>query len=152
LASSPLQCCFGRAILSHVSDPVTRPLVFSQRNRNYKIEFDFGDVKDYPSAGPPLLLILEVDVRTYRYQLVLPGDKGYEEMFVLNASLPSVGRGLRRVITNLDEAELRWPGCRLRPVLSVMEAAKVLRTYQDEEWNARKKDLDEAAGSMDDSD
>lgn len=100
--------------LGRVSDPVTRPLVFSQRNKNYKIEFDFGDVTEYPSA-PPLLLVLEVDVRAYRYQLLLPGQGGYEEMSALNVSLPSVGRGLRRVITNLDEVELRWPGCRLRP-------------------------------------
>ena len=123
-----------------VSDPVTRPLVFSQTNKNFKIEFDFGDVEDYPTAGPPLLVILEVDVRAYRYQLLLPGDKGYDEMNALNASLPSVGRGLRRVISNLDEIELRWPGCRLRPVMSVMEAAKALRRYQDEGKQAWEKD------------
>lgn len=115
-----------------VSDPVTRSLVFSRTNKNYKIEFDFGDVKDYPVAGPPLLLILEVDVRAYRYQLLLPGERGYEEMNTLNVLLPSVGRGFRRVISNLDEVELRWPGCRLRPTMSLLEAGKALRAYQDE--------------------
>lgn len=91
-----------------------RPLVFSHRNRNYKIEFDFGDVADYPQVGVPLLVILELDVRSFRYQLLLPGDQGHEEMLHLNEALAPVGRGLRRVITTLDEVELRWPSCRLR--------------------------------------
>lgn len=91
-----------------------RGLVFSHRNRNYKIEFDFGDVDTYPKAGVPLLVILELDVRVFRYQLLVPGDPGYDPMLQLNSTMPSVGRGLRRVVTTLDEVELRWPGCPLR--------------------------------------
>lgn len=98
---------------------VERQLVFSRRNRNYKIEFDFGDITEYPLAGVPLLIILELDVRRFRYQLLLPGDPGHVPMLHLNTSLPAVGRGLPRVITTIDEVELRWPDCRLRsPVTS----------------------------------
>jgi hypothetical protein len=90
-----------------------RPLVFSQINRNIRIEFDFA-VQDYPKGGIPILLVLELDIRRFRYLLLCPGDPGYAEVSRLNASLPTVGHGHRRVITNLDEVELRWPGCPLR--------------------------------------
>ena len=91
-----------------------RPLVFAERNRNYKLEFDFGDVGTYPTEGPPILVALELDVRYFRYIPLLPGRAGYDEMEGLNRSLESVGRGVRRVVTTLDEVELRWPACPLR--------------------------------------
>lgn len=91
----------------------TRPLVFSEINKNFKIEFDFRDAPDYPDR-PPLLLVLEIELRRFRYLLLMPGDPGYAEMERLNASLEAVGRGHRRVITNLSEIELRWPSCPLR--------------------------------------
>lgn len=97
-----------------VHDIVTRPLVMSLVNKNCKIEFDFGDLRDYPESGVPLLLVLELDVRTFRYVLLTPDDPGYEPMIDLNRALPSIGKGLPRVITTLDEVELRWPQCPLR--------------------------------------
>jgi hypothetical protein len=90
-----------------------RPLVFAERNRNCKVEFDFGGVVDYPSGGPPLLVVLELDVRQFRYLSLLPGSSGYDEMLRLTNDLPSVGRGKRRAITTLDEVRLRWPACPL---------------------------------------
>lgn len=98
----------------HAHDPISRPLVMSEINKNCKIEFDFGEVRDYPSVGIPLLAVLELDVRALRYLLMMPGDVGYEPMMQLNGVLPSIGRGFRRVITTLDEVELRWPKCPLR--------------------------------------
>ena len=95
----------------HGSD--TKSIVFSQRNRNYKIEFDLSDAPDYPDE-PPILLILEVALRRFRFMLLMPGDDGFEEMKKLNASLKPVGRGHRRVITTLSEVEMRWPDCPLR--------------------------------------
>lgn len=93
-----------------------RTLVLSLTNLNRKIEFSFGKTSDYPAEGPPLLVILELDAerRHYRYQVLLPGEPGYTEMRDTTESLPSVGQGHPRVITTLDEVELRWPGCRLR--------------------------------------
>jgi hypothetical protein len=97
-----------------IADRKSTPLVFSERNRNYRLEFDFGDVEHYPDDGPPLLVVLELGVRHFRYVALFPWSNGYSEMAALNAALPSVGRGLNRVLTTLDEVELRWPGCPLR--------------------------------------
>jgi hypothetical protein len=91
----------------------TRQLVFSDVNKNPKIEFDLRDAPDYPDK-PPLLVILEMEMRKFRYLLLMPDDPGYEEMEALNSSLERMGRGLPRVITNLAEVELRWPACPLR--------------------------------------
>jgi hypothetical protein len=90
-----------------------RALVFSEANKNPKIEFDLRDAPDYPDI-PPILLVLEIELRRFRYMLVMPSDSGYDEMTRLNAAHDSVGRGLRRVISTLAEVELRWPGCPLR--------------------------------------
>lgn len=98
----------------YMHEAVARPLVMSEINRNSKIEFDFGSVRKYPANGVPLLLVLELDVRTFRYQLLTPGDAGYDSMLQLNLELSAIGRGLPRVITTLDEVELRWPKCSLR--------------------------------------
>lgn len=92
----------------------TTPLVFSEKNRNYRLEFDFGSVEKYPGQGPPILVVLELSLRIFRYVALFPGNGGYDEMAALNAALDSVGRGVRRVFTTLDEVELRWPQCPLR--------------------------------------
>jgi hypothetical protein len=91
-----------------------RPLVYSDTNKNLKIEFDLPDAEDYPPNGPPILLVLELGLRHFRYQLLMPDDDGYDEMYDLNQSLVSMGKGHRRGMTTLDEVELRWPECPLR--------------------------------------
>jgi hypothetical protein len=105
-------------LLGQLRGVYKRTLVLSDINRNPKIEFNFGDIRDYPETGVPLLVLLELDAnhRRYRYLLLRAGDPGYEKMRQLNEALPSVGKGLRRVLTTLDEVELRWPGCTLRRV------------------------------------
>ena len=96
-----------------VLDTVTRSLVFSQANRNYRLEFNFGQIANYPSEGPPLLVVLETGTRHFKYVALMPWDTGYQEMLSLNQTLPSIGKGRRRVITTLDEIEMRWPNCPL---------------------------------------
>jgi hypothetical protein len=95
-------------------ETLRRPLVWSEINKNAKVEFAFPGVQEYPASGRILLLIAELDVREFRYQYLLPGDEGYDEILDLTEARPQVGRGLPRVIVDLDEVELRWPGCRLR--------------------------------------
>lgn len=96
---------------------VKRPLVYSTSNKNCKIEFDFPG-KAYPVDGIPLLLVAELGVRFFRYRALFPDEAGYQEMWQLTGELPSVGRGLPRVITSLDEIELRWPEAHLRAPLT----------------------------------
>jgi hypothetical protein len=91
----------------------TRKLVLGP-NRNYRIEFEFEPAVDYPEQGRPLLGILELSLRTFRYVTLMPGDSGHAEMLRATKELESVGAGLPRVITTLDEVELRWEGCPLR--------------------------------------
>lgn len=95
-----------------------RSLVKSSANLNPKIELDFGLKEgkrpEYPKVGRPIVVVLELDTRTFRYQTLMPGDQGHEKMLAMTEQLPSIGKGVPRVITNLDEVELRWPGCKLR--------------------------------------
>ncbi len=100
-------------------DQVARHLVLSGVNLNPKIELDFGMKEgkrpEYPEGGQtPILVALELDPRSFRYQTLMPGQLGHEPMYRLTEQLPSVGRGLPRVLTTLDEVELRWSQCRLR--------------------------------------
>ncbi len=90
----------------------SRPLVYSaSSNKNCKVELEFSPAKneDYDPDNRPLVVMTEIDVRRFRYRSLMPGWPGYEEMAELNRSLPRVGRGEPRVITTLDEVELRWP-------------------------------------------
>lgn len=97
--------------------PVERKLVMSDVNGNAKIELDFGGVREYPRNGVPVLVLLELELRRFRYATRLPGEPGFDLLEGFNAALPSLGRGLRRGRTTLDELELRWPGCPLRSPL-----------------------------------
>lgn len=90
-----------------------RPLVLGVQ-RNYRIEFDFSPAVAYPTNGRPLLVILELGVRRLRYITLMPGAPGHEELLRATNELPKVGGGLSRVITTLDEVELRWAGCPFR--------------------------------------
>jgi len=93
----------------------SKQLVFSEVNKNPKIEFDFRPIIKYPDAGPPLLVIVELDrLRSFRYRPLMPGQDGYAAMFRLLVELPKLGRGKPRVLTTLDEVDLRWPNACLR--------------------------------------
>lgn len=91
----------------------TRRLVLGV-NRNYRLEFDFSPAEDYPSESRPLIVIVELGLRRFRYVTLMPGEPGHEEMYRITESVDSIGGGLPRVMTTLDEVELRWPGCPLR--------------------------------------
>lgn len=95
----------------------SRPLVYSaSSNRNCKVELEFSPAKneDYDPSKRPLVVMTEIDVRTFRYRSLMPGWPGYEEMAEFNLSQPQVGRGDPRVISTLDEVEMRWPQVGLR--------------------------------------
>lgn len=110
-----------RAYLSHIqhdgsrSEVEVRPCLFGQSNRNHRIEFGACRGKEYP-AKPPILVTLERQIRVFDYMLLLPGDEGYPETSNLFRSLPSVGRGLPRVVIDTAALDTTWPGC---PLLSL---------------------------------
>ena len=62
----------------------------------------------------PLIVIVEVGLRRFRYVTLMPGESGHTDMMRVTDELESIGGGLARVITTLDEVELRWPACPLR--------------------------------------
>jgi hypothetical protein len=97
----------------HVLGSDTRRLVLGV-NRNYRLEFDFSPNEHYPSDSRPLLVIVEVGLRRFRYVTLMPGQPGHHEMLTVTEAFESIGGGLPRVMTTLDEVELRWPGCPLR--------------------------------------
>jgi hypothetical protein len=110
-----------RVYLTHVSqaggrdDVEVRACIFSERNRNYKIEIGAGRGVGYPEESP-ILVMREKLLRAYDYMLIMPGDPGYSELNSLSGKLPSVGKGVWRTITDLKNLEDVWPGC---PLLTV---------------------------------
>ena len=64
-------------------------------------------------TGPPIAVYRELQVRSFAYMLLMPGDPGYDAMFSLTADLPTVGHGVRRVITNTAGIRRAWAACPL---------------------------------------
>lgn len=94
------------------SDAEVRPLVYSSRNMNPKIEFGAASGRTYP-ASPPVLVLRERHVRAFDYILLFPGVDGYDEAIGLTRILPSVGRGMPRVITDMNVLQGAWAACPL---------------------------------------
>lgn len=104
------------SVAGRVVERVSKKLVFSESNRNPKIEFHFGprDMAYPPDPLRPLLVVVESAYRTYRYRTLMPGDAGFGGIEQLLLAGPSLGRGLHRRIVTLDEVEAAWPGAALR--------------------------------------
>ena len=92
-----------------------RPCVFSQINRNHKIEIRAAGGRKYPDGGPPILVFRERQLRTFDYMLLMPDENGYGSLMELTERLPPFGRGFRRVVTNINTLADSWPDC---PVLA----------------------------------
>lgn len=88
-----------------------RPCVYSAVNRNHRIEFASRQGESYPGQGPPILVARETGLRTHRYKVIFPGEQGYNEMAEFIAARPSIGRGVRRVISARHDVLAAWTGC-----------------------------------------
>lgn len=88
-----------------------RPVIYSSSNKNYKIEISARIGEDYPAQGTPIILLREVGVRNFLYMLLLPGDTPYASLLEFVNNNQSVGRGLRRVITDSVHLKEVWPDC-----------------------------------------
>lgn len=95
-----------------------RPCVYSDINKNHKIEIASHHGEIYPAAGPPIAVFRELQVRSFAYMLLMPGDPGYDEMHALNEELPTVGPGYRRTITNTADIHRHWANS---PLISAID-------------------------------
>ena len=96
-----------------------RPCVFSEINRNHKIEIRAASGQEYPDGGPPLLVFRERQLRVFDYMLLMPDENGYGSLMELTERLPARGRGFRRAITDMSALADSWPGC---PIVSSGDA------------------------------
>ena len=89
---------------------------------NLKIEIASHRGVPYPDNGRPIALYREQHARSFFYMVLMPGEPGYEAMFVLTEDLDNVGRGMPRVIT--DTATIRdvWPECPLITAIDALSA------------------------------
>lgn len=99
-----------------------RPIVYSAANKNHKIEIAAAKGLDYPDPGPPILVFRERQVRCFDYMLLMPGKPGYTEIARLSQSLPAIGRGMRRAITDMATLAHTWPAS---PLLMTEVAASI---------------------------
>jgi len=117
-----------RVFLNHVnndgamSDTEVRPCVYSQSNKNHKIEIGAAKGMGYPDS-PPVLVFHEMKPRVFNYIILFPGDDGYDELIVLSERLPAVGRGFPRVITEIKELKNSWSKC---PLFFAEESEKAM--------------------------
>ena len=96
-----------------VADQEVRPCVYSQANKNLKIEVAARHGEPYPTDGVPIAVYRELHARSFAYMVLLPGDTGYDEMVELNRISEPLGRGLRRVITGGGNIRSVWEECPL---------------------------------------
>jgi len=94
------------------SSPIEiRPLVYSESNRNCRIEVagarELGE--QYPASGQrPIIVFEEIEEDLFRYLPLLPGDEGYAELAAHLDSLPR-SRALASDVISLGELLQIWP-------------------------------------------
>ena len=95
--------------------------VYSDANKNLKIEIASHQGEAYPDAGPPIAVYRELHARSFAYMLLMPGDPGYDAMFELTETGTTVGPGARRVITDRDDIRNAWP---TSPLITAIDRAQ----------------------------
>ncbi len=90
-----------------------RPVVYSNSNKNYKIEVSSHLESNYPKDGKPIIVLREVGVRNFLYMLIMPDEQPYNSLISFLNENESLGKGVKRVIT--DSVHLRdiWQDCPL---------------------------------------
>lgn len=104
-----------------LGDEEVRPCVYSDANKNLKIEIASHHGEPYPDAGPPIAVYRELHARSFAYMLLMPGDPGYDAMFELTDAGTTVGPGARRVITDRDDIRNAWP---TSPLITAIDRAQ----------------------------
>ena len=111
-----------RVFLTHVrfdrgraADPEVRRCLRGDANLNPRIEIGAASGVVYPDESPPLIVFRKRGLRIFDYMLLLPTQNTnvYWKVFNRARELPQTGRGLRRVITDLDTLGGVWANCPL---------------------------------------
>lgn len=95
------------------SEEEVRKVIYSTSNKNYKIELRAAKHLEYPEESAPVVVMRERQVRAFDYMLLMPGDPGYDKMLDLTTTLPKVGKGHPRIITDRATVAASWPNCPL---------------------------------------
>lgn len=90
-----------------------RPVVYSNSNKNLKIEVSARPGIAYPDEGAPIIVLREVGIRNFLYMLILPNDPPYNSLKAFLDDNESVGKGLKRVITDSRRLRAIWDACPL---------------------------------------
>ncbi len=90
-----------------------RPVIYSEVNKNFKIEVSSRLGSNYPDEGKPIIVLKEVGVRNFLYMLILPDDEPFSDLREFLENNPSVGKGLNRVITDSETLAGIWNNCPL---------------------------------------
>lgn len=90
-----------------------RPCIYSEANKNHRIEVASHRNEPYPERESPIAVYRELQVRSFAYMLLMPGEPGHSEMLNLVQTLPNVGRGAPRAITGSTRIRSAWPACPL---------------------------------------
>lgn len=102
-----------------------RPCVYSAANMNLKIEVASHHGAPYPDGGRPVAVFRELQVRSFAYMLLMPGEPGHDEMSALTGTLESVGPGVPRVVTDGGAVRGAWPACPLVTAIDAPAEARV---------------------------
>jgi len=86
-----------------------RPCILSHTNKNMKIELGARRNAEYPDNGVPIAVFRRIQARSFEYMLIFPGEEGYDELLQMTNTLPKIGNGLRRVITDSAVLSVNWP-------------------------------------------
>ena len=106
-------------------DPPRR-CVYSERNRNHKIEVAARPEVQYPAHGRPIAVFRELQTRSFTYMLLMPGEAGYNAMSELLENHENVGRvfrNVRRVFATRTEIRGVWPECPLVTAIDTLAPA-----------------------------
>lgn len=104
-----------RVVLQHVDESGELGALESRqsvsvRSQNYRFELAAAAGLQYPVAGCPIAVFVEIAPRTYRYRLLMPGDPRYR---TADALLRREWKGrrdrMRRVISTTDLLWQAWP-------------------------------------------
>lgn len=94
-----------------------RKVVYSERNKNYKIELAAARMAgEYPASGRPVVVFRRESSahRRHRYVFLMPGDEGHAEMAELaRQAFDGRANQVPRAIVSRSRVITEWPECPL---------------------------------------